>query len=112
METLIETNWKREEFKAYLLSYAANSNYFESEAEKTAILNMVPATAYAKVHKELAEDNDYQSIQKILYNIKKFNYTPEELDVLVNDIQKLFNANEEHDILEENMLRALKKLLH
>jgi hypothetical protein len=29
-----DTVWTREEFKAYLLLYAANANYFETEEEK------------------------------------------------------------------------------
>ena len=29
----IKTNWSKPEFKAYLMLYAANANYFESEEE-------------------------------------------------------------------------------
>ena len=107
----IETDWTKAEFKAYLLSYAANANYFESEEEKEMILDMVSADTYKRVHRELAKDNDYQSIQKILYNIDKYNYSKDELEHLVSDVKGLFNADGEYDVLESNMLLALKKLI-
>ena len=37
-----ETNWTRTEFKAYILIYAAQANYFESQEEKEAILTLIP----------------------------------------------------------------------
>lgn len=106
-----DTDWSREEFKAYLLLYAANANFFETEEEKETILSMVDPIVYKNIHKELDQDNDYQSIQKILHNIKKYNYSREFLNVLIKDIQTVFDANGEHDVLEDNMLLALKKLL-
>ena len=72
---------------------------------------MVSHEDYVKVHRELAKDNDYQSIQKILHTLDRFNYTKDELNHLVEDIQQLFNADGEYDIMESNMLLALKKFL-
>lgn len=111
MPQTFDTDWTRQEFKAYLLLYAANANFFETEAEKETILSMVDPFIYKRIHKELDQDNDYQSIQKILHNIDKFHYSKEYLDVLINDIQTVFDADNKLDILEENMLLALKKLL-
>lgn len=107
----VTTDWTRVEFKAYLLSYAASANFFESEEEKEMIHSIVSDDVYKKIHRELAKDNDYQSIQKILFNIKKFEYSKDELHVLVDDIKNLFNADGEFDLLEANMLHALKKLI-
>ena len=107
----ISTDWTRQEFKAYLLSYAARSNFFESEEETEMILNVVSQDIYKKVHRELDKDNDYQSLQKILFNLKKFNYTKEEIHLLVDDIQKLFLSNGEIDLLESNFFHALKRLI-
>lgn len=105
------TDWTRKEFKAYLLSFAANANYFESPEEKKLILSIVSQDQYDKIHKELDGDNDYQSIQKILYNIEKFNYSKDELQVLIKDIKNLFDSDGSFDILEDNMLHAFKKLI-
>lgn len=112
MTQSFETDWTRKEFKAYLLLYAANANYFESEDEKERIFSLVDPVTYKRIHKELDHDNDYQSIQKILHNVDKFNYSKDDLDLLISDIQSVFDANGEHDTLEDNMLLFLKKLLH
>lgn len=107
----ITTDWTKQEFKAYLLSYCAKSNFFESEDEKKEILHLVSNETYDKVHKELGRDNDYQSIQKILYNLKKFDYTKDQLDRLIEDVQHLFMSDGTVDLLETNMLSSLKRLI-
>lgn len=107
----ITTEWTRPEFKAYLMIYAANANYFESDDELDIIHKLVANDEYKMIHREFEKDNDYQSIQKILFNIEKFKYSKNELDELVNDIKTLFNADGEFDLLESNILLALKKLL-
>ncbi|MFN5148645.1 MAG: hypothetical protein ACK46O_08955 [Flavobacteriia bacterium] len=106
-----DTDWTKEEFKAYLLLYAANANYFESDAEKEKILLMVDENTYKRIHRELDHDNDYQSIQKILHNVEKFHYSKDDLDGLISDINRVFDANGEHDLLEDELLMALKRLL-
>lgn len=110
MPHTFDTDWTKEEFKAYLLLYAANANYFETEAEKDRILLMVDPLTYKRIHRELDQDNDYQSIQKILSNIEKFHYSKEDLNDLIDDITRVFDANGTHDLLEDEMLMALKKL--
>lgn len=107
----IETNWTRQEFKAYLLSYAAKANFFESDDERDFILETTSGEIYKKIHKELEKDNDYQSLQKILYNLEKFNYSKDEIHLLVEDVQRLFLANGEIDLLENNFFHALKRLI-
>lgn len=107
----ITTDWTKREFKAYLLAYAAHANFFESEEEKEYIHKIVSDKQYDLIHRELAKDNDYRSIQKILYNLEKYNYTKDQIHELVHDIQELFMADGEYDLLESNFLMMLKKLI-
>lgn len=104
------TNWTKEEFKAYLLMHAAEADYIKTEEERAFIRTLVTNESYSKVHKELQGDNDYQRIQKILYNLEKFNYSKNDLQLLVNDIKRLFNADGDMDLLEENMMYGLTRL--
>lgn len=104
----IQTDWTKTEFKAYLMLYAANANFFESEEEKELIQGMLSDKVYKEIHREIGNDNDYQSIQKILHNVEKFNYSH---DALISDMKKVFNADGQMDLLEANMLRALKHLI-
>ena len=108
---MIATNWSRKEFKAYLLSYAANANYFESDEEKEVILSYVSKDIYKKIHRELEGDNDYQSIQKILFTLDKYDYSKDDLQVLFSDIRTLFESDGSFDVLEANMMHALKRLI-
>jgi hypothetical protein len=105
-------NWTREEFKAYLLLYAATANYFETEEEKEIILSMVSADAYRRIHRELDKDNDFQRIEKIQYHLKKFGYTLDGVDRLLTDINRVFDSNEEQNEMNVTMQRALRRLLH
>lgn len=107
----METNWTKAEFKAYLLAYCAQSDYIETEEEKDFILDLVSSDVYKSVHYELKRDNDYQSIQKIQYNIEKFNYSTNEIETLLSDIKNLFMADGNVDVLENNLFRALKKII-
>ncbi|MCJ8290587.1 MAG: hypothetical protein HRT58_13045 [Crocinitomicaceae bacterium] len=111
MSTPVETDWTRPEFKAYLLTYAAKADYIESLEEKEIIQQLVSPSEYRRIHKEIDKDNDYQSLQKIMYNLKKFNYSKDELDKLMDDIKNLFLSDGEYDLLEQNMYHSLKRLL-
>jgi hypothetical protein len=111
MENTFATDWTKEEFKAYLLLYAAKANFFEDELEREMILSMVNPSTFKRIHREINQDNDYQSIQKILLNVKKYHYSQENIEHLILDIQKVFDASEKEDLLEGNMLRGLKRLL-
>ncbi|MGV3631122.1 MAG: hypothetical protein ACO1O6_07945 [Bacteroidota bacterium] len=107
----IATSWTFREFKAYLFLYAANSKYFETEEEKRMVHNIIDSERYRKIHREFEMDNDYQSIQKILYHVESLGLNQKDLDILLREIRELFDSNRKHDLLEENMFLALKHLL-
>jgi hypothetical protein len=107
-----QTDWTREELKAYLLLYAANANYIETEEEKETILAMVNPETFKRIHRELAKDNDYQSIQKIQHNLQRFHYSLDGVDQLLKDIERVFNAKGEYSEVDETIRLALKRLLH
>lgn len=105
------TNWTHEELKAYMLLYCAHADFSVSKEEKEYIKSRVGEEKYRKIHKEFENDNDYQQIQKINAAIERFDYSKEEIDEAFLSIKKLFLADGEIDILEENLYRGLKHLL-
>ncbi|SRX75420.1 hypothetical protein [Aequorivita antarctica] len=105
------TSWTHEELKAYMLLYCAHADFNVSKEEKEYIKSRVGEEKYRKIHKEFEHDNDYQQIQKINATIERFDYSKEELDDAFHSIKKLFLADGEIDILEENLYRGLKHLL-
>lgn len=107
----ITCDWTQNELKAYILLYAAQTHYHETSKDREKIISLVSADIYNKIHKELDKDNDFQSIEKILCNIKKFNYTKNDIEMLINEIKDLFISEGEFDRLEEYLLIVLKRVL-
>lgn len=106
-----KTNWNREEFEAYLLFYAANADFIETEEERALIHSKVSQKAYIKMQAEFEKDTDYERIQKIIATAERFELTKEEVDTLFNEISQLFEADGKIDILERSVFIGLKRVL-
>lgn len=104
-------DWTKDELIAYTLLYAAHSDFKEDNHERNVIISKVDMQTFQKVHDEFSDDNDFQSIQKILASIEKHNYSKEKIDQLLADIKGLFFADGDFDIREHSMLLFLKRIL-
>lgn len=104
--------WTKEEFHTYLLIYSMNADYSESQNELDIIKNRVGETTYSKMHSVFEKDNDYQSIQKVQKAIDDLNYSKEEVTNLFTEIKELFLSDGKFDILEQNLMLGLKKILN
>jgi len=104
-------HWTKDELVAYVLLYAANSNFIEDNKEKNVIINRVDMQTFQKIHDEFDSDNDYQSLQKISQGLKEHNYNTEDINELLAEIKIMFFADGEFDVLERMMYRSLKSLL-
>ncbi len=104
------TNWTENEFKAYLFLYAANADYIISDTEKDIIEELIDKKHYHKLYAELAHDNDIQSIEKIEFNLKKFNYTKSEKERLLKELKDLFLSDGEFNQLEKIMFHFLERI--
>lgn len=105
-------DWTKDELIAYILLFAANSDFKESNIERNVILSKVDIYTLSDIHDEFHQDNDYQSLVKIQSALKAHNYSKEDTEALFNEIMVLFHADGEYDIMEQNMLRVLKRLLN
>jgi len=105
------TDWSREEFKAYLMLNCANADYIETEEEKDLILSKVDKTTYKRIHKEFDKDNDYIRLQKIASTAKRFGYTKDKIDVLLERMKELFMQDHKFNAYEEYMYKGLKRIL-
>ncbi|MFD1061862.1 hypothetical protein ACFQ1Q_01290 [Winogradskyella litorisediminis] len=104
-------NWTKDELIAYTLLYAAHSDFKEDNHERNVIISKVDMQTFQKVHEEFSDDNDYQSIQKILASVKHHNYSIQNFNQLLADIKALFFADGDFDIREHSMLLFLKRIL-
>lgn len=103
-------DWTRDELVAYILLFAANSDFKEDNKERNVILSKVDRRTFQDIHDEFDSDNDYQGIKKIMVSLEQHNYTKDDIDMLLADIKILFFSDGEFNILERNMLKSLKRL--
>ncbi len=109
---MINNNWTKDEFTAYVLIYAAQSNYVETEEESAYILSKVNEKAVEKMHEEIARDNDFQSAEKIQQYLLENSYSQADKENLITEIKEVFFADGSVDILEKNLFLYLKKILN
>lgn len=107
-----KTNWTKEEFQIYLFIYCMNADYNETIEELDILkLKSLDSELYLKTHSEFEQDNDYQSIQKIQYAIDDLGYTKEDIDNLFIEVKDLFLSDGKFDILEQNLMLGLKRVV-
>ena len=104
-------NWTKDELMAYILLYASHSDFKEDNHERNVIISKVDMQTFQRVHEEFSEDNDFQSIQKIVATIENHNYSKEAIDQILADIKGLFFADGDFDAKEHSMLLFLKRIL-
>lgn len=104
-------DWTRDELVAYILLFAANSDFKESNQERNMIISKVDMKTFQEIHDEFDSDNDYQGIKKIMTSLEQHNYSNDDIEVLLADIKVLFFSDKEFNIMEQNMLLFLEKLL-
>jgi len=103
-------DWTRDELVAYILLFAANSDFKEDNKERDIIISKVDMETFQDIHNEFDNDNDYQGIKKIMTSLEQHNYEKEDIDLLMADIKTLFFSDGEFNILERNMLKSLRRL--
>ncbi|WP_299362036.1 hypothetical protein [Winogradskyella sp.] len=103
-------DWTRDELVAYVLLFAANSDFKEDNRERDVIISKVDIDTFQEIHDEFDRDNDYQSIQKIMTSLRQHNYDKDDVEILLADIKTLFFSDGEFNINERNMLKCLERL--
>ena len=104
-------NWTKEEFKAFLLLYAAQTNFIETQEEIEYIESKFPNEIINRTRKEINKLNDYQKSEIIVNQIKSNEYVQSDLDEILLEIKELYKSDGVFDSLEQSMLAMLEKLL-
>jgi transcriptional regulator of heat shock response len=104
-------NWTKEEFKAYMLIYASESDHTVTEAELELLEEKFDSRILKKMSSELKADNDYQRLQKVSAYIQNNDCTQDELDVLLNEMKEIFMSDGNFDVMEQATFRFMKKML-
>lgn len=103
--------WNYEEFRTYLLLYAANADLDYSAEEEVMIKNTISLSSYEKVKAVYDKTNDYEHIQTILKYKGIYFPTADQAKELIDQMVMMFNADGNFSVMEQNCLRLLKKLI-
>ena len=108
---MANTNWTKQELVAYILLYVAHSDLNESKKEHAYILSRVDEETYKHIKAEFDEDNDYQSITKIVDAVNTDQSYSKNPSALFADIKLMAFADGHMDQIEHSIYNILKKIL-
>ena len=106
----VNVSWSYDEFKIYLLLYAAESNQVITEEEMEFIEAKFDILLIKAIQKEIKGDNDYQRIQKIMAYIDQHNLAKADLDELLKEIKAVYLSDGKYDAVEQSIFLFLQKL--
>lgn len=104
-------NWTKEEFKAFLLLYAAQTNFTETQEEIEFIESRFSSQVINKIRKETSKLNDYEKSKIITNQINSNKYVQSDLDQILVDIKELYKSDGKFDSLEQSIFSILNRLL-
>ncbi len=107
----INLNLNENEFKAYLLLYAAHADLKLAKEEKMKILSFVNPAHYQKIYKEFSRANDIEKLETILGHREKFFSTDKDIERLLEDICGLLQCDSKMNLQEKSFFILLRKLL-
>lgn len=108
----MKKDWTRNEFIAYIMLYAAQSNFIQTKEEENYILSKIDEQTYNAMHTEIVHNSDYESVQKIRTYLMFNRFSEEDKKQLLNDIKAVFFADSSVDFLEKNVFQFVKKVLN
>ena len=103
--------WNFQEFSAFLMLYAASADLKVTSDEKEAILQKVNEETFEEIWKEYHSMSDINKINLILSYKGLYFPTSDRTNELLDLMKKEFMADGEFSLLEQNLMRVLKKLL-
>ena len=106
----VNPTWSYDQFKAYLLIFAAESNQVITKEEKDYIEAQFDSLLIKTVQKEINKDNDFQRIQKIMAYIEQNNLSKTDLDELLKEIHTVYQSDGKFDAVEQGVFQFLEKL--
>ena len=106
----VNPTWSYDQFKAYLLIFAAESNQVITTEEKDYIEAQFDSLLVKTVQKEINKDNDFQRIQKIMGYIEQNNLSKTDLDGLLKEIHTVYQSDGKFDTVEQGVFQSQEKL--
>ena len=101
----------KEEFKTLVMLYAANIDGVIQSEEVKVMLEKSGFDTVEKMENVFAKMNDAEALDCICENKAKFAATENDRLDLIHDLCAIIEADEKCTVMEEEMVRALRRLL-
>ena len=99
------------EFLAFLMLYAASADLKIDEKEVPFIKNEVGVDNYEQIRKLFDSQNDYQRVQTIMAHELEYFPDEEQVELILEDMERVFMEDEDYSLLEHNQLMAIRRVL-
>lgn len=104
-------NWSLEEFKAYMLLFAAHANFVETATERNYIISKIDSKIVDSICDEIINDSTSKRLEKIQEYIRYQKFSEENKASLIRDLKNVLFADGIVDVFEKNVFSELQKLL-
>ncbi|MET6990948.1 hypothetical protein [Sediminicola arcticus] len=107
-----QPKWSKEELKIYILLLCAKADWKETPEEMTLIRSKSNQEIFDRIYKEISEDKEDISLDKIEASIEKHHYSTMEIIELKKDIQEVFSADKDFSLKEQYIDEILDNLIY
>ncbi len=104
--------WTYQDFLAYVLIYAAASDFNISAEEKEYIQKRVEKDEFEKILKCFKKHSEFERIEAVKILGKKFSKDIGSKSEIRKELVKLFYVDDDYSILEKNFFLMFKKILN
>jgi len=104
--------WSKDELKIYILLLCAKADWNETAEEIAIIKSKTSEGIFNNIYKELNEDNEDISLDKIEASIEGHNYSTMEIIELKKEIQDIFISDNNFTMKEQYIDEILDNLIY
>lgn len=107
-----QPKWSKNELKIYILLLCAKADWNETSEEIAIIKPKTTKEIFDRIYKEINEDNEDASIDKIEAAIERHHYSTMELLELKKEIQEVFISDKNFSLKEQYIDEILDNLIY
>lgn len=108
---LPSTSWSKKELTTFILFYAASIDMVITEEEEAVIRSHCTGENYDRLKEIFNQCSDHEVLELILSYKDQYLSTPEDKEAMLEEMKKLFTADQQYATVERNTLSLFKRLL-
>lgn len=103
-------DWTYEEFRAFAMLYAANTDGYITADEENLIATTLPADKYVQIKERFQKCSDVEAIDIIVQCKEKYCTTPADTERVLADMRKIYEAHHGFEQIERGVHLLFRRL--